>query len=212
MKKMSFMRMAALMLLLCLASTCAISGTFAKYTTSGEATDVARVAKWGVTVSASAMNVFDKTYDGSGDLSVDSSTAEDVVAPGTDGALAGFSIAGTPEVAVQVTYTAVLSLTGWEVGGDYYCPIVITVGTEEFNGLDYASAAEFKDDVEEAIAGYSAQYAPNTSLAGTAAPVVEWEWPFTGDDAKDTALGNAGGAISLKVAVTIDQLDTYPAP
>ena len=50
MKKNKFMRLASVMLMLCLITTCAISGTFAKYTTSGTATDTARVAKWGVGV------------------------------------------------------------------------------------------------------------------------------------------------------------------
>ena len=50
MRKNKFLRLASVMLMLCLITTCAISGTFAKYTTSDEALDSARVAKWGVAV------------------------------------------------------------------------------------------------------------------------------------------------------------------
>ena len=50
MKKNKMMRLASAMMVLTLMSTSVISGTFAKYVTKGEATDKARVAKWGVEV------------------------------------------------------------------------------------------------------------------------------------------------------------------
>ena len=52
MKKNKMMRLASFLLIAVLVSTSAISGTYAKYTTSGFAEDQARVAKWGVTVAA----------------------------------------------------------------------------------------------------------------------------------------------------------------
>ena len=60
MKKNKFMRLASVMLMLCLITTCAISGTFAKYTTSATATDTARVAKWGVKVVVTGKEAFAK--------------------------------------------------------------------------------------------------------------------------------------------------------
>lgn len=53
MKKNKMMRLASWLLVLTLLTTCIISGTFAKYVTSDEADDTARVAKWGVTASIS---------------------------------------------------------------------------------------------------------------------------------------------------------------
>ena len=47
MRKNKMMRAASGLLVAVLLSTCAISGTFAKYTTSTESTDNARVAVWG---------------------------------------------------------------------------------------------------------------------------------------------------------------------
>ena len=46
------MRVASALLVAVLLSTCAISGTFAKYVTEGSGSDTARVAKFGVTVTA----------------------------------------------------------------------------------------------------------------------------------------------------------------
>ena len=41
------MRAAVLLLALVLITSCFVGGTFAKYVTSGDAADLARVAKWG---------------------------------------------------------------------------------------------------------------------------------------------------------------------
>lgn len=52
MKKNKMMRAASALLIAVLLTTCAVSGTFAKYTTSETGSDTARVAKWGVEVTA----------------------------------------------------------------------------------------------------------------------------------------------------------------
>lgn len=116
MKKNKMMRIASFLLVAVLMSTCAISGTFAKYVTSDTASDTARVAKWGVVVSADG-SLFSNTYltttntpggadgDDNTGLSVESSDGK-VVAPGTkntDGIT--FSITGTPEVDVSIAVT-----------------------------------------------------------------------------------------------------------
>ena len=63
MKKNVMMRLACFLLVAVLISTSAISGTYAKYVTEGSSKDTARVAKWGVTVSADYSNLFTKTYE-----------------------------------------------------------------------------------------------------------------------------------------------------
>ena len=59
MKKNTMMRIASVLMVAVLLSTCAISSTFAKYVSSDSATDTARIAKWGVEVTATgnAFNV-----------------------------------------------------------------------------------------------------------------------------------------------------------
>ena len=78
MKKNKAMRLGSVMLVLALLTTCAMSGTFAKYVTSVSGTDQARVAYWGLNSGSSlTLNLFSKTYDSS------VTGSDKVVAPGT---------------------------------------------------------------------------------------------------------------------------------
>ena len=227
MKKNKMMRVASALMVAVLLSTCAISGTFAKYITEKESTDTARVAKFGVDLAVTVDGAFATEYDADTTATdklgvaiaktvVASSTDSDnLVAPGTKGDLmASATIAGTPEVAVNVKQEATLVLTGWEVNGTYYCPLVITVDGTKFYGMDYTSAAEFIAAVEAALDS-DVNYAPNTDL--TESHSVTWAWAFEGTDGKqtdelDTALGNYAAktgdiGISFTYKVTVTQID-----
>ena len=118
MKKNTMMRVASALLVAVLLTTCAISGTFAKYVTSGSANDSARVAEFGVVISAGGQ-LFGDTYKAVGEGNsivawsnasagtVNSGVENDrVVAPGTlnnDGLT--FGVTGAPEVKVAVDFT-----------------------------------------------------------------------------------------------------------
>lgn len=220
MKKNKMMRIASVLLIAVIFTTCAISGTFAKYVTSGKGSDYARVAKFGVTVTGTA-DTFKETYakdDSSFTLAANTVVStEDVVAPGTSGEMAAFTLSGTPEVAVRVTFAGTLELGDKWVDSTpaYYCPIEITVGSTVIKGKDYASADLFEADVNAKIATYSNDYAANKDLSsiGSDAPAISWKWTFEGnDDVKDTYLGDqadAGNAasISLNVTATVTQID-----
>ncbi len=231
-KKNVLMRSAGLLLALVLVTSCFVGSTFAKYTTSADATESARVAKFGVTVTANG-DVFATEY-ATDDPNVVATIAKSVistdkvVAPGTkkEGFVAS-TIAGTPEVAVRVSYEAKeFELTNWTTTGtDEYCPLVFTVnGTEyKIGNAGITNVAQLQTAVKDAIKAYTKDYAPGTDLSGVGADTlnISWEWPFeTGaDDAeklvnneKDTALGNqaaAGNAatVSLTLATTVTQID-----
>ena len=227
MKKMKFMRIAAVMLILCLASTCAISGTFAKYTTSGTATDSARVAKWGVDVTAAtSATIFATAYDGN-DGDVISSGTDKVVAPGTNGALSDITITGKPEVKAQVSYAATVDLgDNWvDSNSKYYCPLVVTVNDTVINGIDQTSVENFENAIKNAIEGASKTYDANTDLSTKTSEgvKVEWSWAIeTGADAeakaannvKDTYLGNLAAdadtsndpQITVTIVVSVTQV------
>lgn len=120
MKKNVMMRTASALLVLVLLTTCIISGTFAKYITSAEGSDSARVAKFGVEVTASG-SMFSKHYNnatgGNGIAttvtgSVDSSNDDNIFAPGTKGEMVKMKLSGIPEVNVQVTYDGIVTLNG----------------------------------------------------------------------------------------------------
>ena len=220
MKKNKMMRLASFLLIAVILTTCAISGTFAKYVTSGNGSDSARVAKFGVTVTGTA-DTFKKTYakdDTSFTLAANTVVStEDVVAPGTSGSMAAFTITGTPEVAVRVKFEGTLELGDkWaDSASAYYCPIEVTVGDTTFKGTDYASADLFEAAVNAKIATYSKDYVAGTDLStiGADAPAISWKWAFEdNDDVKDTYLGDqaaVGNAatISLSVTATVTQID-----
>lgn len=214
MRKNKMMRTASGLLVATLLTTSVISGTFAKYTTTASGEDSARVAKFGVEITANgSMFADDYVTDDSrvsGTIAksvITSGAAGDaVVAPGTKGDLVNATISGTPEVAVRVAYEPELTFTGWKAeDNSEYCPIVFTVGTKTYGltGMKDAtgavvtnasdSIAGLKTAVEEAIKAYSEDYVPNTDLStiGTDGYVhVSWNWAFDNDDVKDTYLGD----------------------
>lgn len=216
------MRVAALLLVLTLMTSCFVGGTFAKYTTNGKAEDNARVAKWGVTVTHDNAIFYDAYKDTHVDYTaneqVDTITVQanvagaDVVAPGTSGTITAFDINGTPEVDVEVTYTPVLTLANWSIVVDgneeEYCPIIITVnGTDYYIGMsaEVDSIDKLVEAVNKAIVAKGAVYHTNTDLSAVEDDLlVSWRWEFDNTaanwkaadgqtDAKDTLLGNLTG-------------------
>ncbi|MBQ3417951.1 MAG: hypothetical protein IJH32_08960 [Ruminococcus sp.] len=153
MKKNKIMRIASVLLIVTLLSTCAISGTFAKYVTTGEAEGTARVAKWGIVVTvdgdlaAKEYKADDTTYNpvggpnASAGLSVKAN--EVVVAPGTGSKLVNgewtncieASIEGKPEVATRFA----LYMTA-----DDFTEICLPAGTyTDENGDDFTVAEDY---------------------------------------------------------------------
>lgn len=205
-----------------------LAGAYAKYITDEDNNGNARVAKWGVTITANSGDLFSTTYKDANEAAVVTSSGSDnVVAPGTSGSFAGFTLGGTPEVAVKVSTDATFAITGWSIpSGEstaYYCPLKVTVGDTSFYGLDYESADAFVAAVNNCIKGFSKEYAPNTNLASKSAdvPAVSWEWAFEGangskvnrTDASDTALGNLATAptVSFMEKVTVTQINAMTA-
>lgn len=178
---------------------------------------------------------YNNVVEAGGTQVISNTTGEDVIAPGTNGTLATIDISGQAEVALSVEAKVDLTLAGWTVDTDtYYCPIIITVtengGTAQvFDGTAYASMALFEAAVEEAIikaingaTSYDADgtgkkattnYGANENFGTAGTDVtVDWEWPFEGDDVKDTALGDqaaegSAATIAINYTVTATQLD-----
>ena len=235
-KKNWTLRAAVLMFALVLITSCFVGGTFAKYVTSGSGTDSARVAKFGVTVTANG-TMFAKEYATDdqtvvGTIAKSVISTDKVVAPGTEsnGDFVAATVTGTPEVAVRVSYkldTATLQLENWKDGdGKFYCPLVFKVKTPDGNtvisGMEFQTAEAMKAALVNAVAAYTRDYAPGTDLSGKAADTlaISWEWPFeTGTDAdkpanniRDTFLGDEAAAgraatVSLTLATTVTQID-----
>ncbi len=210
MKKNKMMRIASILLVAVLISTCAIAGTYAKYVTKGEGTDTARVAKWGVTVTATG-EAFAKEYktDDTAFTETNSVISTDkVIAPGTKGNVAAVALAGTPEVAVRVSYAVKIEKSNnWKDGtGAEYFPIVFTLNNETVT----------LDELATKVEALTKDYAAGTDLSTVAqALALTWEWPFSTSDAndvKDTDLGNQAvlgnaATLSITVTATVTQID-----
>ena len=106
--KINTTRMIAILGSLCLVTSSFVGSTLAKYTTQVSGNDTARVAKFGVELTADS-NLFKQSYDETGSITVLSDDADDdatrngrVIAPGTSGVATLFTIDGAPEVTVDV--------------------------------------------------------------------------------------------------------------
>ena len=213
MRKNKMMRAASGLLVAVLLSTCAISGTFAKYTTSADGTDSARVAKWGFTGGSTITisDLFKNTYD----TTVKSST--DVIAPGTTGSAEfGFTYGGDNSVtAPEVAYTFNVSTAGSSCADDIKSNTNIQwqLDNGRWGTWDQLIAAI------QALDGNNPddRYEPNTlpdafKTAGPNTHTISWQWIFnTNDtaDATDTAMGNKDklDEVTLKITVTATQID-----
>jgi hypothetical protein len=220
MKKNVMLKIASVLMIAVLLTTCAISSTFAKYVTVGDTfKDEAVVAKWGVKITAQTSGLFADTYAADntavGVTNAVKASAK-VVAPGTTAsASALYDVTGTPEVAVEVVRNFNIKLDGWYIDGTTeYCPLIITVNKVDYyvgkaavDGVNEAinSVDDLKKAVKVAVLGADAEtrteyFEPNKPLADIACLAdISWRWDYDANplvpvanktDANDTKLGN----------------------
>ena len=184
MKKNKMMRIASVLLVAVLLSTCAISGTFAKYTTTVTGTATAKVATWNVAVAGATetftFNLFDTLKDSNTtDTETDVDTSSKIIAPGTSGS---FAINITNSSEVNAKYSTVFTV---KVDG---------TATEE-------TALPFTFDKT----GLTGNLAMNS---GSATIDVDWVWDFLETDAANAAdMALAGKTITVEVDVPVEQVD-----
>ncbi len=222
--KNKMMRIASVLLVATLLSTCVISGTFAKYVTSGSASDSARVAKWGVRFDIdSDMFLTEYEYDDTtGGFTTDYSvqSTEKVVAPGTSGDAYSFTTTGTPEVSYIVSFAKTADSTwktiytdGNGLGDDTkeYYPVKFTITFDAYTNSGFTDV----DDLADALAYYKYYYSVDeetyyvsndggdtwTEATATGAPSmnISWEWVYSVDaltDTYDTFLGDVAAGVT----------------
>ncbi len=214
MKKNRFIKLASGLLVLCLMTTCVIGATLAKYTTATDTQDSARVAKWGVRITAATDSAFKTEYDKydssytTGTVTVKSSSSDKVVAPGTSGSALQFSISGTPEVAVRLSF-AMTEITEVKLtAGTYkntdgatvtlagdYMPVVFTLSNGSASPLATGTLA----DIATYLSTYTVDYAPNTDLSTVPTYTLSWAWAFfvnENNDKADSILGDLAASVS----------------
>ena len=220
MKKNAMLKIAAILMVAVLLTTCAISSTFAKYTTTNSDSTQARVAKWGVTVDSNIFTtapLFASTYaDGEGAVFT---TNKLLMAPGTAGSIEIDNvIEGMPEVSGTVTIAVTFTLSGdWTIDGTtFYCPVQVKAGDDTAYKSFTGKGADNK-----LTSSYTINFDPNESLDTEVNCPLEWKWDFVnaGDDAakalqdaNDTKLadraaaeGAEGSWLTVDIAITITQ-------
>jgi len=220
MKKNKMLRLASVLLVCVLASTSIIGGTFAKYTTSAEYKQSARVAKWGLDAAAETeFKLFSVT-----DSHVATVEGENLIAPGTSNEQTLHLISATGE-APEVAYKFEVALTA-ESGEK---TIAALDGLEGFKWTlkNPGAAEEEKKDqsfdtfaeLQAAVNGLSEDVAAGKLPAGLIAGEttenamsIGWDWAFDGNDAADTKVGDdaADGdldTLTVKLTVTATQID-----
>lgn len=232
MKKNVMMRVASALLVAVLLTTCAISGTFAKYTTSASGTDTARVAKWGVGISIASGTGFSNEYTKndtaySGTLSVKSEDDAKVVAPGTSSEQVSgdvtFAITGKPEVEVKVDINFNATSEIKLAAGTYNDYTTADDTTDEFTLSDDYYPVKFTltktgetspvvddgklSDIATYLNGQTKYYDPGTDLAATY--TLTWKWDFNGNDKADTYLANETDLqkLAYDLSITVTQVD-----
>jgi hypothetical protein len=190
MKKNKMMRLASALLVAVLLTTCAISGTFAKYVTKAYGTDQARVAKWGFETTLLTVDLFKDLYDGG---AVDSNNTDKVIAPGTTNTCEIVLIPGgqgAPEV--KYHFDANIDIVAANTNDTLFAQLEWKLG----DGA-WGTFADLKAAIN---AQYDKDYAPNTLPdAANKTITIAWRWNYSdGSDVTDTALGNDG---TLKVQV-----------
>jgi len=216
MRKIRTMRLATLLLALTLITSCFVGGTFAKYTTSADGEDTARVAYWGFTADADAsltLDLFDADYTDV--IAVTNENVQDnVIAPGT-GKTATFGFAYTPNAAEgaeapEVDYSFTVSTDGSEIDEDIKAnPNIKWYFDGDLAPAAGAAEAGTWDALLAKIGGLSqekvtANHLPDSFSENDTVHTVSWIWEFeTADDtstedinemavqdAADTAMGN----------------------
>ena len=196
MKKNVMMRVASALLVAVLMTTCAISGTFAKYTSSATGTDTARVAKWGWGTTTVTLDLFDGVYG----ETVKSSNSDNVIAPGTGKTT---TIVWTPAgtFAPEVDYTISFNATA-TIPADVEDELVWTLKIDSADAVEYATFDALAAVLNaKTYAGEAAEAVPSFNIQ------IGWAWELNGDSVADTNLGNKEtlDTLTVNVALTATQ-------
>lgn len=171
-----------------------VSGTLARYTSTGTGTGSVEVAKWDVQINGNQLvnnpgatnttfNLFSTTtnYDELGDDVVDGK-----IAPGTQGSFS-FVLTNASEVTANYAIDYDIDEAGvpleWSLTGD---------------------PSSWTTDLADVAADAGTVLAKEV---GSKTIVVYWRWIFDGDDEVDTDLGLNGAEPTVTINVTFTQVD-----
>lgn len=204
MKKNIAMRVASLVLMCTIVTSCFVSSTFAKYTSSASGSDTVTVAKWAVKAGAEGseldisgsnqtltFDLFDTINDTNGGAD-ETDVVDGKIAPGTKGS---FALSVKNESEVNAEYTIAFEYAGVQLPLTYSIAID---GANKGSSLDGTS-----------VGGTLTTVGQNLNTADNV--VVTWEWPFEAvspnTNSADTALGIAADTAEVTAKLTVTQVD-----
>lgn len=191
MKKNRAMRVAAMLLVLVMMTSCFVGGTFAKYTSDADVKATASVAKWSIDVEGTEIanatkqtvnvDLFTTLYEADGTTTETDVAGTSLIAPGTGGSF-DLDVKNLSEVNAMYDIAFTIENTS---------SIPLEFSTDGGNTWK----SEIADvDVSKQKIDMGATVATTTT--------VMWRWVFNGDDAADTALGIAAQTAAPTVTVT----------
>ena len=188
------MRISSILLILTMTSLCMVSGTFAKYTVTTNASDTAKVAKFAVKLGENELtkadtitvDLFKNTY-----LADKVKSSGKVVAPGTSGYIP-ITISNEGEVAVTARLTFAETKTKT---GEIDIPIKYAItNSESITG---------SEDWKTTITELNDSAARSLAVGGSEAPrYLHWKWDETSSDENDTKLGTAETLAQVTTTIT----------
>lgn len=212
MKKNKVLRLASVLMMACLLTTCVISGTFAKYVSTKSAQDQARVAYWGFKeATLEIKDLFANAYDDSVGSTVD------VIAPGTTGSTTiqyEYKANESGITAPEVAYKFEVSTAGSSCADKIKDNDNITWALVAGNNAPEAESDEWGkwDALLTKIAGLSVERvkAGNLPALSSGPYTIAWKWDFEKDAAgntEDTDMSDSLAEVVLKITVTATQID-----
>ena len=196
------MRVASLVVVCTLITSCLVSSTFAKYTSSASGSSTATVAKWSIMVGGKEIadelpqtidfSLFDTILDSDG-ISPEEDVVVTKIAPGTKGSFV-INVKNTSEVTAN--FKVVLTKTS-----EQDLPITYKIDVGDGQG---AQAYTLGDEIT--LTGVKATNP--TSDAQLKPITVTWEWPYDGgNDATDTGFGIDPQEYTVNATITATQAD-----
>lgn len=208
MKKNKFLRLASILMIACLMTTCVISGTFAKYVTSDSASDKARVAYWGFQGETFEIDdLFKATYD---DGKV--KAAADAIAPGTAGfdtIQFKYKASSTGITAPEVAYSFKVDASQSTIADAIKENPSIQWAFVQGNGAPAQDSSEWGswDDMINKINGKTENVEANKLPALAGEHTIAWRWAFEGNDTGDTEMSESLAEVEVKITITATQID-----
>ena len=205
------LKVAALASVVAMVGTAIGVGTMAKYTTSFDVSDSARVAEFKFNgtddFEAKTVNVFNTAYNSN---KIKSKNTDKVVAPGATGSVT-VGIEGTAEVDADIDMTFTETNVGsipiyYTVGGANYSAVLAAGTYKDGNNNDVVIAGDLTAMKTAVHTDYTANTAYDDDIT------IGWTWLYENkgtdgtalatNDATDTALGSATTPATVSLTIT----------